>query len=188
MSLAPFYRLSRLSGLAPKLTPKLEGISLAFVRASFFIALLLSFFSFSLNSAAESEPDGAVKFRKFLMREIEASLVSSFLLFKGEVEDPASLSLQAQILSLAAERAGAAFSFRTRGLREETSAHERVWTEQADFQSLMREFAASTKSFADLAKRSEQDEALRASLGSALGGLGKQCKACHKRYRLEKAN
>ena len=175
------YSLSKTSRLP------IERLRFSLGRVSFFFALFLSFFSFSFASiSAETDPDAAVKFRKFLMREIEASLVSSFLLVKGEVSDEASLSLQAQILSLAAERSGASFSFRTRGLQEETSAHERVWTKQADFQSLMREFATSAKSYADLVKRSEQDASLRASLGSALGGLGKQCKACHKRYRIDK--
>ncbi len=171
----------------PAIHPRLYQSRLALLRVFFLIALSFSYFYFSSASiAAEPEPDAVVKFRKFLMREIESSLVSSFLLAKGEVSDAPSVLLQAQILSLAAERSGASFSFRTRGLQEETSAHDRVWTESEDFQSLMREFAASAKSFADLAKRSEQDETLRASLGSALGGLGKQCKSCHKRYRIDK--
>ncbi len=136
---------------------------------------------FVANAAHAQDADAAVKFRKALMQETKASLQAFSLLLKGEVADKESLALQAQILALASERAGEAFVFRTRGLIEKTTAHERVWTEQAKFRKKMDAFAKDARAFADLAAR----PASAKELGSAFKGLAKQCKSCHDRYRVE---
>ena len=133
------------------------------------------------REARAEDADAVVKFRKALMQETKVSLLGISLLLKGEISDKESFALQAQILSLASERAGKAFVFRTRGLTESTTAHERVWTEQTKFQSRMEKFAKDTKTFADLASRSASSK----KLGSAFKGLVKQCKSCHQRYRIE---
>ncbi len=132
--------------------------------------------------ARAQDADGIVKFRKALMQETKASLQAMSLLLRGEVSDKESLALQAQILVLASQRAGESFAFRTRGLTESTTAHERVWTEQAKFRSKMDVFAKDARAFADLVAR----DASAKQVGSSFKSLAKQCKSCHDRYRVEK--
>ena len=130
---------------------------------------------------AAQDADAVVKFRKSLMQETKASLQAMSLLLKGKISDKESLALQAQILALASQRAGEAFVFRTRGLTESTTAHERVWTEQAKFRAKMDIFAKDTKAFSELATSAASAK----KMGVAFGKLAKQCKSCHKRYRVE---
>lgn len=157
-------------------------------------AFLLPLFAFSMLltpnlHAAEPSADSVVKFRKALMGEIKSSLQSLFLLLKQEVDDDKSIALQAQILALSSQRVGASFVYRTRGVAEETTAHERVWTEAKDFQAQMQKFAKDTQAFAELVASSEANAdahaAMRKTLAKSLAGIGKQCKSCHDRYRTE---
>ncbi len=138
---------------------------------------------FVVSDAMAQDADAAVKFRKALMQETKASLQAMSLLLKGEVADQESFALQAQILALASARMGESFVFRTRGLSETTSAHQRVWTEQAKFRKKMETFAKDTKAFALLAARSPSTAPKK--MASALKGLAQQCKSCHDRYRVE---
>ncbi len=150
-----------------------------------FVVLSLSGFlaasTFWAVEARAQDADAAVKFRKALMQETKASLQAIALLLKGQVSDKESLALQAQIIALSSQRAGEAFVFRTRGLVESTTAHERVWSEQVKFRSKMDKFAKDAKAFADLAAQAGAGK----EVGSAFKGLAKQCKSCHDRYRTE---
>ena len=143
---------------------------------------------FVVSDALAQDADAVVKFRKALMQETKASLQAMSLLLRGEVADKESVALQAQILALASARAGEAFVFRTRGLTESTTAHQRVWTEQAKFRKKMEAFAKDAKAFADLASRKASaapTKKMDKEMASALKGLARQCKSCHDRYRVE---
>ena len=157
-----------------------------FVVCSLFFVFLLTGGVLVIGEAsaqdAAQDADAVVKFRKFLMQETSASLQAMSLLLKGKISDKESFALQAQILALASQRAGEAFVFRTRGLKESTTAHERVWTEQAKFRAKMDIFAKDAKAFSELATSAASAK----KMGAAFGKLAKQCKSCHERYRVEK--
>ncbi len=164
---------------------KAGGLRRGFVRCSLlfgcFLGCLLAAGLLVPSEVGAQQADAVVKFRKALMQETKASLQAMSLLLKGEVADKESFALQAQILALASQRAGEAFVFRTRGLTESTTAHERVWTEQAKFRKKMDAFAKDAKAFADLVVH----DASAKEVASAFKGLAKQCKSCHDRYRVE---
>ena len=153
-----------------------------FVVCSLFFVFLLTGGVLVIGEASAQDADAVVKFRKFLMQETSASLQAMSLLLKGKISDKESFALQAQILALASQRAGEAFVFRTRGLKESTTAHERVWTEQAKFRAKMDIFAKDAKAFSELVTSAASAK----KMGAAFGKLAKQCKSCHERYRVEK--
>ena len=61
-----------------------------------------------------------------------------------------------------------------------TKAKPEIWTQQADFQKLMKDLTDRSAAVAQAARSNDLD-----TVKPAVGALGGSCKACHDKYKLD---
>jgi len=141
------------------------------------VTLIAAMLLVSLPVVGFSQSDAAaIKYRRSLMKGQTGHLGAMFGIVKGGVGRATDLAVHARALQELTGMLVPAFEQDTMG--GETRAKSEIWD---DFNAFKSKAADAEKAATGIVRAVESGN--RAVLGKALGGMGKACKGCHKKYR-----
>ncbi|HIA20959.1 MAG TPA: cytochrome c [Alphaproteobacteria bacterium] len=139
------------------------------------IATVCTIISLSTAHAAD-EPENIIKFRQNVMKGNGAHITNIAAVVKGQVTITANLAADAQAIADGLENFGKLFPTGTEGGK--TNALAKVWDDRAGFDKALADAQAAAENMIGAAASNDI-----ATIGKALGALGKSCGGCHKPYR-----
>lgn len=99
---------------------------------------------------------------------------------KGEGGSPADFPAIAKDMADAASTMKAAFEKDTRGIEGHTQAKDSIWENWEDYASRLDQMNSDAQAFAAAAASGDMSK-----MGPTMGALGKNCKSCHDKYKLD---
>lgn len=133
--------------------------------------------------AQGTEPDDAIKYRKWTMGTVGNHMQAFVAILQGKVSHQDAIGYHAEALALAAAQAKSAFEQNTAGQgTEETTAKDTIW-DGPDFNARLGALEEATAALSEVVRSGEM-----AAVGGALGEVGKNCKGCHDTFREEHAH
>tara|TARA_B100000446_G_C10434623_1_gene299507 strand:- start:180 stop:641 length:462 start_codon:yes stop_codon:yes gene_type:complete len=139
------------------------------------LATILAIISLSTAYAAD-EPENIIKFRQTVMKGNGAHITNIAAVVKGQVTITANLVADAQAIFDGLENFGKLFPPGTEGGK--TNALAKIWDDRAGFDKALADAQAAAQSMIGATASNDI-----ATIGKALGALGKSCGGCHKPYR-----
>ena len=139
------------------------------------LATILAIISLSTAYAAD-EPENIIKFRQTVMKGNGAHITNIAAVVKGQVTITANLVADAQAIADGLENFGKLFPPGTEGGK--TNALAKIWDARAGFDKALADAQAAAQSMIGATASNDI-----ATIGKALGALGKSCGGCHKPYR-----
>ena len=139
------------------------------------LATILAIISLSTAYAAD-EPENIIKFRQAVMKGNGAHITNIAAVVKGQVTITANLVADAQAIADGLENFGKLFPPGTEGGK--TNALAKIWDDRAGFDKALADAQAAAQSMIGATASNDI-----ATIGKALGALGKSCGGCHKPYR-----
>jgi cytochrome c556 len=125
-----------------------------------------------------SEIDKAVSYRQGLMNVFSWNMKAMGSMIKGKTPyDQKKFSAYAQELALAAQF-DLMSGFPEDSESDESDALSEIWLDFDDFKRKYQTFAKAATALSEVASRGD-----KARTNSAFKEAGKQCKACHKKYK-----
>jgi len=145
------------------------------------LGLLVAFSAPVVAQAAEA--DDAIKYRKWVMGTVGDHTQAFFAILQGKVPHQDALVYHAQGLADAAAHSKAAFEQNTVGEgSEKTTSKASVW-EGPDFNAGLDSLATNSAALAAAMGAGDM-----AAVGAAADAVGKDCKSCHDKFRVEGAH
>ena len=139
------------------------------------LATILAIISLSTAYAAD-EPENIIKFRQTVMKGNGAHITNIAAVVKGQVTITANLVADAQAIADGLENFGKLFPPGTEGGK--TNALAKIWDDRTGFDKALADAQAAAQSMIGATASNDI-----ATIGKALGALGKSCGGCHKPYR-----
>ena len=139
------------------------------------LATILAIISLSTAYAAD-EPENIIKFRQTVMKGNGAHITNIAAVVKGQVTITANLVADAQAIADGLQNFGKLFPPGTEGGK--TNALAKIWDDRAGFDKALADAQAAAQSMIGATASNDI-----ATIGKALGALGKSCGGCHKPYR-----
>ena len=139
------------------------------------LATILAIISLSTAYVAD-EPENIIKFRQTVMKGNGAHITNIAAVVKGQVTITANLVADAQAIADGLENFGKLFPPGTEGGK--TNALSKIWDDRAGFDKALADAQAAAQSMIGATASNDI-----ATIGKALGALGKSCGGCHKPYR-----
>ena len=139
------------------------------------LATILAIISLSTAYAAD-EPENIIKFRQAVMKGNGAHITNIAAVVKGQVTITANLVADAQAIADGLENFGKLFPPGTEGGK--TNALAKIWDDRAGFDKALADAQAAAQGMIGATASNDI-----ATIGKALGALGKSCGGCHKPYR-----
>ena len=139
------------------------------------LATILAIISLSTAYAAD-EPENIIKFRQTVMKGNGAHITNIAAVVKGQVTITANLVADAQAIADGLENFGKLFPPGTEGGK--TNALAKIWDDRAGFDKALADAQAAAQGMIGATASNDI-----ATIGKALGALGKSCGGCHKPYR-----
>ena len=139
------------------------------------LATILAIISLSTAYAAD-EPENIIKFRQTVMKGNGAHITNIAAVVKGQVTITANLVADAHAIADGLETFGKLFPPGTEGGK--TNALAKIWDDRAGFDKALADAQAAAQSMIGATASNDI-----ATIGKALGALGKSCGGCHKPYR-----
>ena len=125
---------------------------------------------------AADEPEHIVKFRQNLMKGVGAHITNIAAVVKGQVSTTSNLTADAQAIANSLKNAGQLFPAGTEGGK--TNALAKIWEDPTGFEKALADTQQAAENMVSAAASNDM-----ATIGKALGALGKSCGGCHKPYR-----
>ena len=151
----------------------LQAKSLLTTLAIFFTIISLS------TAYAADEPENVIKYRQNVMKSVGAHIANIAAVVKGEVTIMHNLVGDAQAIANSLQHVGTLFPAGTESGK--TNAVSTVWSDQPGFNKALDQAQAAAQNMIGAATSNDI-----ATIGGALGELGKSCKGCHKTYKKKK--
>ena len=139
------------------------------------LATILAIISLSTAYAAD-EPENIIKFRQTVMKGNGAHITNIAAVVKGQVTITANLVADAQAIADGLETFGKLFPTGTDSGK--TNALAKIWEDRAGFDKALSASQAAAQNMIGATASNDI-----ATIGKALGALGKSCGGCHKPYR-----
>ena len=137
---------------------------------------VLSSFSYAHDGAT-----GVIKQRMDMMGEIAKAMKSIGQMVKGEVEYNAEIATKSA-LEIEKHSQGLLQLFPKGSTTKPSEALPVIWEDWDEFNQLLGEMKAQSKSLAEIAPTAKTSDKIKAQFAS----VGKTCGTCHKKFRQQK--
>jgi len=139
---------------------------------------------FSSSIAFAQEPEDIIKYRINIMKAIGSHISVIAANVKGKVDIEKDIETHSEALYITIKSINIEKNFPENSLDNgslKTRSLKEIFTQKKDFATAMQNSISAAKVLLEASKTGDKQ-----SIGKALGGLGKTCGACHKKFRKEK--
>jgi cytochrome c556 len=132
----------------------------------------------STTTLAFADAEDAIEYRQSVFKAIKYHFGPMADMVRGKTDyDQAAFSLHADRVAALAKMPGDGF-IEGSDKGADTEAKASIWSNRADFDQRLENFASDAETLAKIAGTGDMDQ-----IRDALGNVGKNCKACHDEYK-----